>query len=148
MDLGLIDRFDRHQSVAAITEYGELHLIVRATNVHGVSCRPYARDLQAVPRLLTPEPWQVVVANGLAREGLGKASGMIDRVLDRLDPSPVGRELTLERRNIADGIDRGIAGSQVFVDDNTLIDIEACSGGEFGIWLDSDTDDHEIRGED
>ena len=106
-----------------------------------------AGDLQFQIALVAPEPRHLFVGLRPAGETGGDAAPLVDRVLHQFEANAAGGERGREIGAIADRGDRRVAGHEIFVDDDAVIDGEPGFAGELGIGDDPDADQDEIGGQ-
>src|SRR6266403_3941316 len=106
-----------------------------------------AGDLQFQIALVAPEPRYLLVGYRPAGETVGHAASLVHRVLHRFEAHANWRERRREISAIADGGDRRVAGHEVFVDDDAVIDREPGVAGQLGIRDDADANQDQIGGD-
>ena len=110
---------------------------------------PYgdAGDLQFQIALVAPEPRHLLVGRRPSGETVGDAASLVYRVLHQFEAYANWRERGREIGAIANGGDRRVAGRQILVDDDAVIDRERGVAGQLGMRDDADADQDQIGGD-
>src|SRR6266851_4978338 len=119
-----VDGFDAYQSAAAEAEHREVPVGRVAADDRQVVTRGDTRNLQLQIALVAPEPWHLFIGFRPAGEAGGDTPRLIDGVLHGFEANATGGEGRREISAIADRRDRGVAGGQVLVDHDTVVDGE------------------------
>src|SRR5699024_5388910 len=108
-------------------------------------------DLEFNVALIRPEPRDARVFFGASHERVGGNFGVLDRVVDRLEPDALGRGRARNRvrhvGNVAGDDGCAVGGNRVLVDDDAIVDVESQHLGQLGVRDDSDTNQHDLGGE-
>src|SRR5690625_4837617 len=108
-------------------------------------------DLEFDVALIRPEPRDTGVFFGTSHERVGGNFGVLDRVVDRLEPDAFGRGRARDRighvGDVAGDDGCAVGGNRVLVDDDAIVDVESQHLGQLGVRDDPDTNQHDLGGE-
>ena len=110
-----------------------------------VIARVQPRDLKFDVILIRPEPRFGVIIQPSAKDVLRHQLGLIDGVLDRLQPD--ARTPIRKARAIARGPDRGVASAPLCIGGNPVLDGQSCRFGQCRVRGDADPHDHHVTGQ-